>query len=161
LNYDAADNPRLVSSLDWPLAFVSVVPCTLSITINNDILIAGTSQGQEEIRSCRAVPPGLCGGCITSQRKVKNGAQLAERGPWKAGIAERVKYIRNFLENWSKKRSSKLNLSSNYVNLVFGTCLVTVFWGGGGGGGKWEVANWQGTAFMLLTSQINYILFPT
>jgi hypothetical protein len=26
------------------------------------------------------------------QRKVKKGAQLAERGAWKAGIAERVKY---------------------------------------------------------------------
>jgi hypothetical protein len=48
------------------------------------------------------VPPEGCGGCITP-KKLKSGAQLEERGPWKAGIAERVKILRNFLENWSKK----------------------------------------------------------
>ena len=32
------------------------------------------------------------GGGVSPPKKSKKGAQLAERGPWKAGIAKRVKY---------------------------------------------------------------------
>ena len=73
MNYDAADNPRFVSPLEWLLAFVSIVPCTLSITINNDLLIAGTRHGKEEIRSCRAVPPGGSWGVSPPKISKKGG----------------------------------------------------------------------------------------
>jgi hypothetical protein len=35
---------------------------------------------------------GVWGGGVTPQITVKKGAQLAERGPWNAGIAKRGKY---------------------------------------------------------------------